>query len=601
MIQEPSVRPLGALVLEATLTNYTPLMLGDYATATLRKTTHGTVSLADATKQIIGKARWLLRTIIATAGCASNHREAEAWPRITIKHKNNDKPIVKNLGLVQLAYGSSRPSWKALYTIQTKLTLDPQPEDQVYKNRKSKITRYSLMTRKGGQEKELKTPIAPEKAHLQLRIIRRLNPQTGNLVIQTDDSKQIDIDVLDKLIAITTLAVPRILGIGAGANRGFGRFQVDNSVIGTGMTNDMKNLFNSLDEVDYSDDVKKLLINLFYKLNKLTLQSVSLNTCNNSKINKIKLGIIYTNKIRVYSINELIINNIIEKLSQPLQQTPSIVLSLQGLRGIHQTIEAIALVTLKISWKLLNQEGYFGGGAYHTWILGLPRRQKVNFNHMCFDIGNIEKENEKKEKPSLPSGYILKSEKLPESWKKMKKLKLKRINNDNNNYLLYTLFNEIINDRNKVDNSSIDAYVEGRRQSPFIMFPLNKNGSLVALIPLYPYDLSDIIGVMYHSGGLVDRESIGSEKVIFTNIVRLAGVQDIASGNVGKAIKQCDDGKVFVNDKVSGVAKPNTRTHPPNSEASFNAGGLTDSPVSPDQLLEEVYNAALEFIDELLS
>ncbi|MEB3787478.1 MAG: type III-B CRISPR module RAMP protein Cmr1, partial [Desulfurococcales archaeon] len=272
------------VILDATLTNYTPLLLGDYKGRTkevaYNKSQRYYTILADPTKAIIGKSRWLLRTLIATIGHAGTHSEAENWPKLTIRDCKGNI-IVEGIGLTQLIYGSASPRWKGLYTIQTQITLDKDDANNsiININLLNKISRLKLLTsNKSELEKCLIAPIDINKAQLQLRITRR--NQCIKITLENNNTiKQIEIKELDKLVISLTLITLQILGIGAVANRGFGRFHIISNKVNTQYKEDnpISNIikiteYKSRDELRIKmkkifEDTINIIYNIIYKNN----------------------------------------------------------------------------------------------------------------------------------------------------------------------------------------------------------------------------------------------------------------------------------------------------------------------------------------------
>ena len=533
-----------AAVAELLAENYTPLMLGDALGRVTEVLEGGRLAvLGDPVKAVIGKSRWLLRTLVMSRGYASTHREAERWPC-----RESDKSC---LGTVQLAYGSASPAWRALYTIQAIVEyLDPRPDKAI--GEEVRLSRYTLATMGvGGEEAERRRPLSPGALRIRVKILRRLGRHPGS----ERAPWLVGYDCLDGLVAASTAFTLRILGIGQGASRGFGLFRVK----ALKAPPKAGPLLAGLQVLDKPGSVKEALATLRQAVEGLE-QLLDCSVRSDWKARRgsgsLRAGTIDVGNVRVYSYQgkvKWLEGTIWRKLPKNSKGIPP-----SKLRGIHEALEVIGLATLKLSWKIRNGEGRAGGGAYHTWILGLPRRQKVGRPVPCFGSA---------EEP--PTGYLIESSEGG--------IRLGRASDG-----IY-----------KVVREDGILFTEGRRESPLKLIPLDVEGRYIALIPIYPHDIAELVPRLYHAGGLA---TTVKGKTRFIDGVRLAKVEDIAGKGVGRVSYTCK-GRVYVNDAVAGIASPGRRTHPRGGAAPPGVPRASSARV----LVERAYREALNFLDKLLS
>ena len=116
----PGLEPL----VDETMSQYTPAMIGGFTGESYNLLVDVSENLTGAlitgtptAKAIIGKARWLLRTVIAQTIGARTHREAEESLPFQVKLPGRKQAL--RLGLVQLLFGTTSrgKSWRAVLTV----------------------------------------------------------------------------------------------------------------------------------------------------------------------------------------------------------------------------------------------------------------------------------------------------------------------------------------------------------------------------------------------------------------------------------------------------------------------------------------------------
>lgn len=582
-------------IMRAVLENYTPLMMGDFLGHSYEKTNPGSdvVLVQNPAKSVIGKSRWLLRVLVATAGCATSHRQAERKPPIEVVLGGNTERKL-TLGLVQLLFGGLKPAWSGLYSLHTRLEITSQnPVDEVYKKQWSVTTRYKLATMgQRREEAELKAPLKPGSVRLEVVLARRpgVNAYRFKHAGGNGQPGSVGLDTLDSLASGLVLTTLRVLGIGSGANRGFGRFRIleyDGS--GGSRAREIVNLLKKLDQAS-QDEARHALRKVFENMIGMVREAGCSSSASGSAI---KMPSIDLESIRVYRLGYQTINclnNIYQRLPGSRGK------SLNSLRGVHRVLEIIGLVTLKSSWKTCNMEHRSGGGGYNTWILGLPRRQSQHVGKPCF-TGNRRRHQQShgsdgRAEP-LPTGYLVRvggrgyGEVVPESWGSFRLAEVDKQYVEKNGSV-YTLPQS----RHTSGNDILVA--EGRRQSPFILFPTgpatDSNNLIIALVPLYPGDMEQLVAALLHSGGLVKTDDEG--KPLFVDAVRLAPITDIMGGQVERTEVKCpeEEKERFVNNGITCPARPGVKTHKSHG---------CDKPHT-NSILDYAYSSALEFFDALL-
>ncbi|MEB3860980.1 MAG: hypothetical protein GSR84_02015 [Desulfurococcales archaeon] len=549
-MSNPPIPAVRVATMEAV--NYTPVMLGNAAGLVITPSPKGCITIATPSKALIGKSRWLLRALIQDLGLAG-YQEAEYWPGIQISLKNGKETL--KLGLVQLIYGTTatkqqrtvtaRP-WKALYTVRARPSSLIVRPDRHY-TKEPTTTRYSLATMGlDDRSKDLKVPIEPGSLRLKVEILRRPLPRSLHMPMDTEA-----IEALDYLVAGLTIVTLRILGIGQGSNRGFGRFKITRCKIYSKLENEICEIIGKLDNVSISESdaenyIKQAIDKLQYLIQKVTGKKGK-NTV-----------LIDRECIKVYKLDYNTINCLNEMYSK-----------LPGFKGqsmpkdpIHRSLEVIGLATLKVTWKNINKKGRAGGGAYHTWILGLPRRQNQSKVERCLNNGK---------KP--PTGYLLKASSDDDATVILEKRKD-----------LYVAVDS---------GSNAEKYINGRRQSPVIMFPVNDRGEMIAVIPFKPIGMEELVDKLYHAGGLAHTIKKGRKTILkFLDAVRLAEVGVIAKQGYRKVTHNCH-GDRYANNKVRGVARPHSGTRCSRNDS--------DNLSENNNLVDEAYDAALAFINEILT
>ncbi len=535
--------------------NYTPLMIGGPTGHVRVEYGESYRVIAHPAKAIIGRSRWLLRILVQDLGLASTHREADTQPpiRVAIGDGGLGGRSVE-LGLAQLIYGTLKPTpWRALYTIRAiPVSINASPDARFTKKHGPRLTRFKLATMGVKyDEKLLKAPISPKGLGLRVEVLRRYYPK---------NKIKANLDKLDALVAGLTMATLRVLGLGQGANRGFGRFQLTN-IKEDSRASEVRSLYDLMTGLDSANNNHaETLRKLIDRLQGLIVDA--------ARMNKARPGVqalIDRRGIKVYDTRRINTRCIEASIYQKLPGLKDANLPPQPL---YRSLELIALVTLKASWKNLNGEGRSGGGAYHTWILGLPRRQK-------------QRVKEKKEKclgseEELPTGYLLEPSREEEA-----NIVLKRVKASDGKTIYVSI------KQNATKQGGI-AFAEGRRQSPIILFPVDVNGHVIVVLPIKPHDMAELVERMCHAGGLVNTSG-GSP--IFIDAVRLERVPNIATSGTERIEHNCMN-YTYVNDRATGVARPCTKTH--------NTSDCTGAPLSSD-IVNEAYTVALDFIDAILT
>ncbi|GBF09153.1 hypothetical protein apy_08780 [Aeropyrum pernix] len=545
----------GVEVAAISVVNYTPLMLGGWDTATWQKLANGGyVGARLLAKPIVGRARWILRNYIIALGLASNQRRAET--AIPIKMESGRKSF--ELGLVQLMWGSTNPPWKALYQVhvlQPSIPKQNAMDPDIHPGVKTlTVTRYKLLTmgKEDDRERSIRLqPVKPWGLNAFLKILRRPLPRS---TIETRVLEEID-----RLAILTTILSLRVYGVGKGATRGFGRFRTEITRTGRGVDErfirDLRDLLRGLDQ-GRGDRLESLVSITLESISRLAdkkgvgdaLGKINVRTYKIGRANKDRLEGTYGNMFRR------------KERSKRLQY-------LRKKRGVYLALESIALATLKNAWKtVLARNTIRGGGDLHTWILGLPRQQKLIKN--CWPTRDGDK---------LPTGYAV------VEYKNGREVPGRFV-------LVSSLRNVRCSDPSEDPSDRIiniyEVRVDPKRaQSPIILFPLNADDRQVVIAAVvhkhFTRDYLEVYGQLYHLGGLASAP--GPTQAC---AVRGVKVRDIVEGAYRKGFSICvpqrGGVRVYRNNPRSGIARPRNCT----------LAGESD--------VEKVLEAALCFIDEIL-
>lgn len=254
--------PRELVLFEATLENYTPVMVGDYDTRTWRR--YGQQGLEPArtllAQGMLGRMRWLLRLAVASLSCRDNadsYKDLEDSCKVKVYY---DGKGPKSLGLVKALMGfvSRSESFASPFTLQATLVLPnnagtPGPtRPSVWSmagRREGLHDRFNaLMSR--GSEFRLLAPVEPCRLRVALRVLAQ--PRT-EWVLGDEWPK------LGALYVALAIMVPTLFGIGKGVNRGFGRFiftgnsyYINESLLRS--SRELNNLINSLKGLGYIVD-----------------------------------------------------------------------------------------------------------------------------------------------------------------------------------------------------------------------------------------------------------------------------------------------------------------------------------------------------------
>jgi len=290
-----------------------------------------------------------------------NHAKADSeYPVFTIKKKNKKE---HHLGLIPFLFGATHPiQWKGVVTVQLigeglyKIKMHKRDLiDEDFENgMKSANTRFVLVARR---DKDLLLPLDPEKlsSGFPLRI---------SIVFDEPRLKQIRGDPACAKAFVTglALATPLMLGLGKGATRGFGRFAT--SLVDAGNLVKECPLLKTLAEYIERMDNEDAILGVFNTLATLATRAARAPYKDKTLELNIKARVIsgkWTN-VQVYDYNE--------------QKFYSLV---SNVKPINRALAAIGSASLKVFWKrALNMRLDESGRKVHTWLLGLPRAQKVS-------------------------------------------------------------------------------------------------------------------------------------------------------------------------------------------------------------------------------
>jgi len=345
------------VLLEASFVNYTPVMIGDYDGYSFAR--EGEPARPIVAQALRGKARWLARTIMASMeNCTSYSRSEKAYCKIE-KECCKVETSAGKFGLVELLFGRiGEKSLSSPFSISVRLEyLGKRAWTPARRNRY--YNRYHAIIVRSVKEEEIKrmlAPVAPNTMRLHVQV--KLAPHAYRLIR--------DRDKLGKLAAFYTglvLAVPLLLGLGKAANRGFGRFKLEEYHASDPIRDSVKGLVSSLDRLQRSKSEKEAreaayaLIEALLKLGEEAAEDA---------------------KCRVRREQMLaIIPRLVNSIAHGNINLPTIEVVATHARSIDDAIELIAASVLKSKWKSYLGEGLGSGLAFHTWPLGLPRSSKI--------------------------------------------------------------------------------------------------------------------------------------------------------------------------------------------------------------------------------
>ncbi len=362
------------LIFQATFTNYTPFMPGDYDTTTFKHCPQNNnekceVNVIPLAQQIIGKMRWLLRVALASL---PECREYQTYKDIeekclTIKIKEGNH--VKDIPIMDLLFGTIRrnsenkKSRSALYrllVLYKHLHANPwNPVRKVYSdfyrkirsfNRGNLIDRYSALLKRNPNDtiRLLSRPINTNEIEIEVRVYENKSLYENIYVTDT-----ITIEWLRKLYIVLLISVITILGIGKGANRGFGRFILSKSIK---TSERIQNLLESFSKGNESS-IKHILIHI--------MEIVDLNRTLHNQ----------------HQASREIVDTVsrIPRLHMAVSGMKAYAFTYRNNRNselaIIDAIEVAAASVLKQCIK--RRTGASTGGHIHTWIYGLPRKSKM--------------------------------------------------------------------------------------------------------------------------------------------------------------------------------------------------------------------------------
>ena len=525
-------------VLRLKAQNYTPLLLGGFDGRTWTSIEGGDgIVTGSLSRAIVGRARWLLRVLVAHVYGLPNHRCAERYPSTTLQLGRE----TMRLGLVQLVFGSASPAWSALYRVQAIPLRAPRYRSDAERGLDRGSTRVALIMRGSRDERGLQ-PVKAEVFDVEVRVLRR--PIRG---LPDRDL----LGRLDSLVAWLVAAVLRVFGVGGASNRGFGRFRLS---LQSGPEK-LRGLLEKLEEADNEEEAKSALEQfLDYPVSLLRglpgFEGPRSDECRGSRV---------------------------------IPGAPRVVGVVSARTGsIVEALELIGRAVSKSCWKNIAQgTNRVPGGDYHTWVLGLPRSSLINYDKNC----TIPPPDIRDEK--IVTGYLLEkptAHETPEilaeaagwAWQGL-------IEAPEGARVVYRT-------GGKSSGEAVLRLYRGRRQSPFTVFPLkHEDGSaLIAVLLMHPYDMEELLDSIYHSGGLLAfYKENGRKKPHHHPTVRLAKVTRIAERGVGVTKASCLSNRAYQgpykNKGARGVRTPQG-----------------SSTVARSRLLEEALGAAEEFILEAL-
>ena len=486
------------LIFQATFTNYTPFMPGDYDTTTFKHCPPNNnekceINVIPLAQQIIGKMRWLLRVALASLPKCREHQTYKDIEEKCLTIEVRERNQAKDIPIMSLLFGSigkGRESRSALYKLV--VTYDPNtikvkswnininPANNLSQSVKEKLERIRLIRsprRRNGvwglpdrYSAQISRKTSPgQRSSYSVRNLRPIDAKELKIKIGIYENTSIartiaDQDYLEhlkELYGVLLIAVITILGIGKAANRGFGRFMLDektgkengnNSVIDNTHSKKTSSLLKEFSKGNV-DSVRKILSNIIEIIDDLSKTETPEKESETSQdvigiIPRLDtaLGYIQTEPV-AYDFNEddrIAINDVIEAIATSV------------VKQCRKNLE---------DHKIRDQPRFPPGANVHTWILGLPRQSKTN----CLCSADEYQQNNRRrrtENKSMVYGYItLDRDELVSSDPVIRKLF------DESNVCVpsrYCLRNSNLTTIEELLNYDLDL----RRQSMVIIFPI---------------------------------------------------------------------------------------------------------------------------------
>ncbi len=492
------------LIFQATFTNYTPFMPGDYDTTTFKHCPPNNnekceVNVIPLAQQIIGKMRWLLRVALASLPECREHQTYKEIEKECLKIKTTSvhSDGIPIMNLLFGSIGKGKASRSALYklvvtydsnTIKAKSwNININPVNNLSRPVKEKLMeiklvrsprrrngvwdlpdRYSAqISRKpasGQRNNDFKRNLRPiDGRELKIKIRVYENTSILRTIANMQNIKHLrQIFRLRDLYVALLIAVITILGIGKAANRGFGRFMLDektgkenanNSVIDNTYSKKTRSLLEEFSKGNV-DSVRKILSNVIEIIDDLSKAETPEKESGSSQD---VIGIIPRLGTALGYFDQ------IEPVTYDFNEDDRI--------AINDAIEAIAASVVKQCRKNLEDhkirdEAIFPPGAnIHTWILGLPRQSKINCLCSADEYWQSIRRR-RTENKSMVYGYItLDRDKLVSNDPVIKKLF------DESNVCVpsrHCLRNSNLTTIEELHNYDLDL----RRQSMVIIFPI---------------------------------------------------------------------------------------------------------------------------------
>ncbi len=462
------------------------------------RTFHGNLFTGYPTAQAVrGRMRWLARTIIAGLQGCGNIDTYTGVEKECFRIDVTSGDVTIRLGLVELLFGTinaesikrggrgeekSSAQFKALFTLQVEpLTGNVKPWDkrtihlsgQVRARLKRKGVRgypdrYNALLSRATSDEERPAPqdlrpAMPGTVGFKLRVLVNnclyKHLAGGNARLGGSPLNEHRLQWITAFYAGLALVTPTILGLGRGANRGFGRFRVVEAVnrLHGKPSKTVSEIIGLLKNLSSEEQLRSIINDL------ISLAEIATGSQRSARFAKIPL-----------LVNTINPPHKLQGLSLKVVDTPFVY-------SVDDAIEAIALAVLKQCWKPTFKAT---GVSYHTWPLGLPRGASVKcvggrddrqrYGYYVFPleiaqrIGNVE---------CIHSNDI------------------KRFDNESTKYLERRL-------GFKTSASNV------RRQSMIVLFPLPGDHRRIAVLPFFASDLNlgvDSSGrrdlVLYHVGG----------------------------------------------------------------------------------------------------
>lgn len=419
VIEASRTVPEGQLLLEASLENYTPIMLGDYDSYTWRsldaRAPGAEPSRPLVAQGIIGRMRWLLRLLIASLNCgdsASNYSELEDRCPVEVKLDDGEvkvglaKALMGFVGSSQLGKSMSSPfalqadldvSGAGIWSRASWVTRAAGPNEG---GEGGQPDRFNALLSRGWSRRAdrlLTAPMEPGSVKVRLRALAL--PRAG---LTLGDASQ----RLGALYAALAVIVPTVFGVGKGVNRGFGRFVLTEAPrINSGIEGLLSDVVSDLEALGYvrgrahrgltAEEAEVKLRSLFRHIIELAAKAVGAKaadpngrTIDLAKQDSLRLAL-------VPSAGDFIGLRVLAPCGQASNNTfsrPSIVLSavVVPVRGnsVDDAIEAIGSVTAKPSWKASPGGCSAQPAWHHTWPLGLPRGRGAGAGYLVTRGGN---------------------------------------------------------------------------------------------------------------------------------------------------------------------------------------------------------------------